>query len=351
MSHGRKGMFGISWRTWQLLAKGTTFNISTRGSAAILGATLLAIASGVEAADDYPTRSVTVVVPFPAGGPSDVVARIVTDHMAKTLHQSFVIENIGGAGGVLGSARVASSAPDGYTLLAASMGSHVAAPVLAPNIKYDPIRDFEPIGLMAHAPAVIVARKTFPAGNLAEFIEALRKLGASVTEAHGGIGASSHMACLLFTTAAHLTPTLVAYRGTGPAINDLVGGHVDFLCDQAVSLTQQINEGTIKAYAVSSHERLAVLPQVPTAAEAGIDYQMSIWAGMFAPRGTAKEVVDRLAQALNQALEDGHVQKRLSELGGTVPAKAARTPAKFDDFVRAEIARWAPILKAASVEK
>jgi tripartite-type tricarboxylate transporter receptor subunit TctC len=312
---------------------------------------LVAIASGAEAADDYPTRSVTVVVPFPAGGPSDVVARIVTDHMAKTLHQSFVIENIGGAGGVLGSARVASSAPDGYTLLAASMGSHVAAPVLASNVKYDPIRDFVPIGLMAHAPAVVVARKTFPANNLGEFIEVLRKLGPGVTEAHGGIGASSHMACLLFTTAAQVTPTLVAYRGTGPAINDLVGGHVDFLCDQAVSLTQQINEGIIKAYAVSSHERLAVLPQVPTAAEAGIDYQMSIWAGMFAPRGTAKEVVDRLAQALNQALEDGYVQKRLSELGGTVPATAERTPAKFDAFVRAEIARWAPILKAASVEK
>lgn len=351
MTDERKGMFGMRWRTWKHLAKEIMFHSSTRVFAAILAAMLAAIASNAHAAGNYPTRSVTVVVPFPAGGPSDVVARIVTDHMAKTLHQSLVIENIGGAGGMLGSARVASAAPDGYTLLAASMGSHVAAPVLAPNVKYDPIRDFEPVGLMAHAPAVIVARKTFPATNLGEFIDVLRRLGAGVTEAHGGIGASSHMACLLFTTAAQVTPTLVAYRGTGPAINDLVGEHVDFLCDQAVSLTQQIKEGAVKAYAVSSQERLAVLPQVPTAAEAGIDYQMSIWAGMFAPRGTAKEVVDRLAQALDQALEDEYVQKRLSELGGTVPAKAERTPAKFEDFVRAEIARWAPILKAASVEK
>jgi tripartite-type tricarboxylate transporter receptor subunit TctC len=340
-------MFAIRSRVSTLLGK----SAPARASVAILGALLAAIASSAKAADDYPTRSITVVVPFPAGGPSDVVARIVTDHMAKTLHQSFIIENIGGAGGVLGSGRVASSAPDGYTLLAASMGSHVAAPVLAANIRYDPVRDFEPIGLMAHAPAVIVARKTFPAANLGEFIEALRKLGGGVTQAHGGIGASSHMACLLFATAAQITPTLVAYRGTGPAINDLIGGHVDFLCDQALSLTQQINEGSIKAYAVSSHERLAVLPQVPTAAEAGIDYQMSIWAGMFAPRGTAKEVVDKLAQALDQAQEDGQVQKRLSELGGTVPLKGERTPARFDAFVRAEIARWAPILKAASGEK
>src|SRR5215813_14878288 len=194
-------------------------------------AVLLAGSSFAAQAEDYPSRSITVIVPFPAGGASDVVARIVTDQMARILKQSIVVENVGGAGGTIGSARAAAAAPDGYTLLAASMGSHVAAPVLAPNIKYDPIRDFEPIGLMAHAPAVIVARKDFPAGDLGEFIEALRKLGGGVTQAHGGIGASSHMACLLFTTAAHITPTLVAYRGTGPAINDLVGGHVDFLCD------------------------------------------------------------------------------------------------------------------------
>jgi tripartite-type tricarboxylate transporter receptor subunit TctC len=344
-------MCGILSCIWKLVGKRTTFNPWTRRYAAILGVILLVIASGAAAADDYPTRSITVVVPFPAGGPSDVVARIVTDHMAKTLHQSFVIENIAGAGGILGSARVASSAPDGYTLLAASMGSHVAAPVLAPNVKYDPIRDFEPIGLTAHAPAVVVARKTFPARDLGEFIDYVRKFSRDVTQAHGGIGASSHMACLLFAAEAKITPTLVAYRGTGPAINDLVGGHVDFLCDQAVSLTQQITAGAIKAYAVSSRERLAVLPQVPTAAEAGVDYQMSIWAGMFAPRGTPQQVVEKLAQALNEALEDSYVQKRLSDLGGTVPLKGERTPVKFDSFVKAEIARWTPILKAASVEK
>src|ERR1700741_1805189 len=182
----------------------------------------------VAQAQSYPVRSITVVVPFPAGGPSDVVARIVTERMGRTLGQQMVIENAAGAGGTLGSARVAAAQPDGYTLLAGSMGSHVAAPVLTPNVKYDSERDFEPIGFTAHAPAVVVARKDFPAKDLREFVDYLRKNGDAVKQAHGGIGASSHMACLLFTTSAGVKPTLVAYRGTAPAMNDLVGGHVDF---------------------------------------------------------------------------------------------------------------------------
>ena len=314
-----------------------------------LAACLLAAATVSAPAQTYPSKPITVVVPFAAGGPSDVVARIVTDHMGKTLGQSMVIENVAGAGGTLGSARVAAAQPDGYTLLAGAMGSHVAAPVLTPNIKYDPVRDFEPIGFTAHAPAVIVARKDFPAKDLREFVDYLKKNGASVTQAHGGIGASSHMACLLFTSEAGLKPTPVAYRGTGPAMNDLVGGHVDFLCEQAVSVAQQIGAGTVKAYAVSSNERLAALPDVPTAKEAGVDYQMSIWAGIFAPRGTRQEIVDSLAAALDKALDDPAVAKRLADLGGSIPAKDERTPAKFESFVKAEIARWSPILKEANV--
>ena len=179
----------------------------------------------------YPAKSITVVVPFPAGGPSDVVARIVTEHMSRTLRRQMVIENVGGAGGTLGSARVAAAQPDGYTLLAGSMGSHVAAPVLTPNVKYDSERDFEPIGLTAHSPAVIVARKDFPARDPKEFVSFLKQNADQVKEAHGGVGASSHMACLLFNQALDIRPTLVAYRGTAPAMNDLVGGHVDFLCE------------------------------------------------------------------------------------------------------------------------
>ena len=301
-------------------------------------------------AQDYPSRPITVVVPFPAGGPSDVVARIVTEEMGKILGQSMVIENIGGAGGTIGSARVAAANPDGYTLLAGSMGSHVAAPVLTPNVKYDSERDFEPIGFTAHAPAVVVANKDFPAKDLRDFVAYLKKQGESVKQAHGGIGSSSHMACLLFASAAGVRPTPVAYRGTGPALNDLIGGHVDFFCEQAVSVAPQITSGTIKAYAVSSSERLVALPDVPTAKEAGVDYQMSIWAGIFAPKGTPKPIIDKLAAALDQALDDPGVQTRLTGLGGSLPSKDERTPAKFSDFVKAEIARWSPILKAANTE-
>jgi putative tricarboxylic transport membrane protein len=299
-------------------------------------------------AQSYPTRPVTVVVPFPAGGPSDVVARIVTEHMGHTLGQQMVIENVGGAGGTLGSARVAAAHPDGYTLLAGSMGSHVAAPVLTPNIKYDSERDFQPIGLTAHAPAVIVARKDFPAMNLSEFVAYLKQNGDNVKQAHGGIGASSHMACLLFNSALGIKPTSVAYRGTGPAMNDLVGGHVDFLCEQSVSVAEQIAAGTVKAYVVSANERLASLPSIPSAKEGGINYQMSIWAGIFAPKGTPKDIIAKLAAALDKALDDPAVRKRLADLGGSLPTKQERTPASFARLVKAEIARWSPILKTAS---
>jgi tripartite-type tricarboxylate transporter receptor subunit TctC len=178
-----------------------------------------------------------------------------------------VIENVGGAGGTLGSARVAAARPDGYTLLAGSMGSHVAAPVLTPNVKYDSARDFEPVGLTANAPAVIVARKDFPAENLSEFVAYLKENGDKLKQAHGGIGASSHMACLLFNQALGIRPTSVAYRGTGPAMNDLVGGHVDFLCEQSVSVAEQIKAGTVKGYVVSANQRLATLPDIPSAKE------------------------------------------------------------------------------------
>lgn len=301
-------------------------------------------------AQDYPTRSITVVVPFPAGGPSDVIARIVSEHMSKTLGQSMVIENVGAAGGTIGSGRVAAATPDGYTVLAGSMGSHVAAPVLTPDIKYGP-QDFAPIGPTAHSPAVIVARKDFPAKDLREFIAYLKQHGSAVKQAHGGIGASSHMACLLFTSEIGAKPTLVAYRGSVLGMNDMIGGHVDFLCEQSVSVSKQVLAGTVKAFGISATERLAALPAVPTAKEAGVNYQMSIWAGMFAPRGTPKPIVDKLNAALDKALDDPSVRKRIGDLGGSVPSKAERNASAFDSFVKAEVARWAPVLKAAKPAK
>ena len=321
-----------------------------RISAAMMVGTVFALcaAPATTRAEDYPSRTITVVVPFPAGGPSDVVARIIAENMSKTLGETMLIENVGGAGGTLGSARVATAAPDGYTLLAGSMGSHVAAPVLTPNIRYDSARDFIAIGPTAHSPAVIVARKDFPAKDLREFVAVLKQRGGDIKQAHGGIGSSSHMACLLFTSQIGVKPALIAYRGTGPAMNDLIGGHVDFFCEQSVSVAGQVRSGAVKAYAVAAAARLPSLPDVPTAKEAGIDYQMNIWAGMFAPHGTPPAVVAKLSGALEKALDDPGVQERLNKLGGSVPGKAERSPAAFDAFVKAEIARWAPILKAAA---
>jgi tripartite-type tricarboxylate transporter receptor subunit TctC len=302
-------------------------------------------------AQDYPMRPITVIVPFPAGGPSDVVARIVTNQMSKLLGQSIIIENVGGAGGTIGSERVAAATPDGYTLLAAAMGSHVAAPVLTPNLKYDPLTAFAPIGITAHSPAVIIARKDFPARDLKEFVAVLRQQGDAVKQAHGGIGSSSHMACLLFTAAIGAKPTLVAYRGSGPALNDLMGGHVDFLCEQSISVSEQVLAGSVKAYAVSAAERLTMLPDVPTAREAGVNYEMSIWAGLFAPSGVPPAIITKLADALDKALDEPGVREKLARLGGSIPAKAERNPAAFDRFVRSEIARWTPILTAMRAEK
>src|SRR6202521_1822610 len=291
-----------------------------KSNIAIWPAIVIAIAFAASVApvraQDYPSRSITVIVPFPPGGASDVVARIVTNEMSKTLGQSIIIENVSGAGGTLGSARAAAAAPDGYTLLAAAMGSHVAAPVLTPNVKYDPLVDFVPIGITAHSPAVVIARKDFPAQDLKEFVAVLRQQGGAVKQAHGGIGASSHMACLLFTEQIGAKPTLVAYRGSGPALNDLVGGHVDFLCEQSVSVAEQVLAGSVKAYAVSAGERLATLPNVPTAREAGINYEMSIWAGLFAPKGVPPEVIAKLADALDKALDETVVRASPSRVGG-----------------------------------
>ncbi len=296
---------------------------------------------------DYPNRSITVIVPFPAGGPSDVVARIVTDQMGRTLGQTMVIENVGGAGGVIGSGRVATAQADGYTLLAGSMGSHVAAPVLTQGLRYNPL-DFTPIGPTAHSPPIIVARKDFPAKDLREFVADLKEQGNGFKEAHGGIGSSSHMACLLFTSATGVKPTLVAYRGSNLAMNDMIGGHVDFICEQSVSVIEQIKSGTVKAYAVAAAERLASLPELPTASEMGVSYVMSIWAGIFGPKGLPAPVVAKLSDALDKALDDPGVRMKINALGGSIPGKAERNPAAFDAYVKAEIARWEPTLRASA---
>ncbi len=315
--------------------------------AVALAASLL-LAGAAQAQDKYPSRNITFIVPFPAGGPSDIVARITADGMSKHLGQNIVIENVGGAGGTIGATRAAEAAPDGYTLFSASMGTIIAAPTFYPNLKYDSVKSFEPIGMTANAPAAVSINKAIPANNLKEFIAWAKQKGAEAKQAHGGVGGTSHMACLLFNEVAGIKPTMVAYRGMGPGMNDLMGGHIDIACEQAVVMVAAIQGDKVKGMVVAGPQRLSVIPNVPTAKEAGIpNFQLNVWSGLYAPKGTPKDVVAKLADALNKALDDPATAEKLGKLGATVPPKSERGPEVLRKTVASDIPRWAPILKAA----
>jgi tripartite-type tricarboxylate transporter receptor subunit TctC len=299
-------------------------------------------------AQSYPTRPITEIVPFAAGGPTDIIARIVGENMSKTLGQQVIIENVAGAGGTTGIARGAQSKPDGYTIMMGHMGTHGAAPALYPQLKYDPSKDFEPIGLAAGTPIVIVAKKDFPAKDFKEFLAYLKAHQTELNEAHAGVGSVSFTTCTLFNSKLGVKSTRVAYRGTGPALNDLVSGQVDYMCDQIVNVVEQIKGGTIKAYAIASPTRSPALPDVPTTKEAGMpDFDVSAWNALFAPKGTPKDIVAKLNAALVKALDEGATRQRLLALGATIPDAAGRTPDALGTLVKNEVARWTPILKAA----
>ncbi len=269
--------------------------------------------------------------------------------MSRTLGQQVVIENVTGAGGTTGITRASQAAPDGYTVMMGHMGTHGAAPALFKGLKYDPAKSFDPIGMAAGTPILIVAKKDFPAADLKGFIAAVRSGGAGVNQAHAGVGSGSHSTGILFDSMIGAKPTLVVYRGTGPALNDLMAGQVDFMTDQIVNVAPQITGGTIKAYAIATPERSPVLPDVPTTREAGLDgYEVSAWNAVFAPKGLPKEVAAKLETALAKALDDENTRKRILDLGGTVPAPAERGPAALQTLVESEVARWTPVLRAAA---
>jgi len=300
------------------------------------------------ARSEFPDRPITMIVPFAAGGPTDTVARIVGEHMGKTLGQPVVVENVAGAGGTTGITRGAQSKPDGYTIMMGHMGTHGAAPALYPNLKYDPAKDFAPVGLVAGTAILIIAKKDFPATNLKEFVAYLKKNPDKVNEAHAGVGSVSFTTCTMLQSILGTKTARVAYRGTGPSLNDLVAGQVDFGCDQIVNVVSQVQAGTIKAFAVASPQRSAVLKDVPTTKEAGLpEFQVSAWNAVFAPKDTPKDVMAKLNGALVKALDDGATRTRLLELGSIIPDRAGRTPESLQALVEKEVARWTPILKAA----
>jgi tripartite-type tricarboxylate transporter receptor subunit TctC len=309
----------------------------------------LALTATSAAAQTYPTRPVTIIVPFAAGGPTDIVARIVGEYYSKALGQQFIVENIAGAGGTTGITRLAQAKPDGYTIGMGHMGTHGAAPALYPNLKYDPTKDFEPIGMVAGTPILIVARKDFPAADLKEFIAKAKDTSVRLSQAHAGVGSVSFTTCTLLTSILGIKHhRVVAYRGTGPALNDLVGGQVDYMCDQIVNLVEQINGKAITAYAIATEQRSPALPDVPTTTEGGLpEYKVSAWNALFAPKGTPKEIVAKLNDTLSKALDDPATRKRLLDLGSVLPEGKDRTPEALAELVKSEVARWTPILKAA----
>jgi tripartite-type tricarboxylate transporter receptor subunit TctC len=315
-----------------------------------LGAAALALGLPAAQAQSWPSRPITMIVPFAAGGPTDVVARIVGDHMSRTLGQQIVVENVTGAGGTTGITRAKQATPDGYTIAMGHMGTHGAAPALYPNLRYDPAKDFEPIGVAAGTPILVVAKKDFPATNLKEFIDQLKANGPKLNEANAGVGSVSHTTCTLFQSITGTKFTRVPYRGTGPALNDLVAGQVDFGCDQIVNLVPQIQAGTIKAIAIATKERSPSLPNVPTTKEGGLpEYEVSAWNAVFAPKGTPPDITAKLVDALDKSLSDETTRKRLLELGGIIPEGADRGPQALQKLVESEVARWTPVLKAAGV--
>ena len=314
---------------------------------ATLTAAALALSSAAAVAQDYPTGPITIVVPFSAGGPTDTVTRLVAEAMSKDLGQQIVVENVGGAGGTLGAGRVASADPDGYTLLLHHIGMATSA-TLYRKLAYDTLNAFEYVGLVTDVPMTIVARKDLEPTDLKGLIDYMKANKDTVTVANAGIGAASHLCGMMLMSALQTQFTTVPYKGTGPAMTDLLGGQVDVLCDQTTNTTKQIQGGTIKAYAVTSPARLGNLPDIPTAEEGGLPgFQIGIWHGVYAPKGTPAEVIERLSKSLQLALKDPNVVARFAELGTTPSSQEDATPAALKAKLESEIARWKPIIEAA----
>jgi putative tricarboxylic transport membrane protein len=305
-------------------------------------------ASPAAAQADYPRRPITLIVPFAAGGPTDVISRIVAENMSRTLGQPIIIENIVGAGGTTATTRAMRAAPDGYTIEMGHMGTHAASVALYPNLAYKPDVDFAPIGLVAGTPVLILARKDFPPKDLKEFTSYVKANADKLNMAHAGVGSVSFTTCLLLNSILGVKPTSIPFNGTGPALTALISGQVDYMCDQIVNVVQQINAGQIKAYAIGTAERNPALPNVPTAKEAGLpEFQAQAWNALFAPKGTPQPVLDKLTDALDKALDDEQTRKRLLELGSVLPDKAGRGQQALAALVKSEIARWTTVIKSA----
>ena len=310
----------------------------------------LTVAFGASShAAEFPNKPITIIVPFAAGGPTDTVARLLAQAMGADLKQTVIVENVAGAGGTVGAGRVARADPDGYTIFLHHIG-HSTAPALYKKLPYDTEKDFAPIGLVTDVPMTLVARSNFPPKDLKDLVTYVKQNKDKVTYANAGVGAASHLCGMLFMTAIDTDLTTVPYKGTGPAMNDLLGGKVDFMCDQTTNTTSQIKAGKIKVYAVTTKKRVPSLPDVPTAAEAGLpNFEVTVWHGLYAPKGTPKPVIDRLNASLKTALKDPTLKARFADLGTEPVAESQATPEALGAHLKSQIGLWSPIIKKAGI--
>jgi tripartite-type tricarboxylate transporter receptor subunit TctC len=318
-----------------------------RLASAAAGLALTLLGSSLQA-QTYPSRPITMVIPFAAGGPTDVIGRIVGEQMSRSLGQPVIIENVVGASGQLAGLRVSQATPDGYMILIGHTGTHAAAVALNPNLRHNPLTDFTPVGLVNTNPILVVARKTLAPTNLREFVSYLKANEGKVTNAHAGIGSVSHTTCLLFNSIVGIKPTEVPYRGTGPAMNDIIGGQVDYLCDQIVNVAPQVQANTIRAFGIAQSERAPTLPDVPTTSEAGLpEYQVQVWNAMFLPKNTPQPIVEKVNSALVAALNHPNTRARFVELGAEAPNSELLTSVGLQNFIKSEIDRWTPVIRKA----
>jgi tripartite-type tricarboxylate transporter receptor subunit TctC len=314
----------------------------------LVAACALAFAAAASA-QNYPTKPVALMVPFSAGGPTDTVARSLAQGMGKALGQTVVVENVPGAGGTIAPTKLKGASPDGYTIMLAHIGMSTA-PTLYRKLPYKPLEDFEFIGQVVDVPMMFVAKKDMPANDFKTLVDYVRKNKDKVTLANAGLGAASHLCGLLFMSALEVDLTTVPYKGTAPAMNDLLGGQVDLMCDQTTNTTSHYKSGKIKGYAVTTKQRVESLKELPPASEAGLPgFEVSVWHGVYAPKGTPKPVIDRLVQALQAAIAEPDFVKRMADLGSVVVTKDKATPDGLRSHLKAEIDKWGPIIKKAGV--
>ena len=304
--------------------------------------------AATSAAQQYPSKPIALMVPFAAGGPTDTVARSLAQAMGKHLKQTIVVENVPGAGGTIAPSTLKGAAPDGYTLLRAHIGMSTA-PALYRSLPFKPLEDFEHIRPVVDVPMTFVAKKDLPPNDMKSLVDYMKKNKDKVTLANAGIGAASHLCGLLFLSTIQADVTTVPYKGTAPAMNDLLGGQVDVMCDQTTNTTSYIKSGKIKAYSVTSKQRVDSLKELPPAADALPGFEVSVWHGVYAPKGTPKPVIDSLTAALQAAIAEPDFVKRMNDLGSNVVSKDKATPEGLRTHLKAEIDKWTPIIKKAGV--